>query len=317
MFNSIRPINLNQILKLATGLLFVFVLGIVIPNESFACHREVPHGPHTCPDPGPTPTDPLNLTPCDRLLCLASVGKWSKPAARLYAERFGDSGNGSYTEIPPKKFDDILAALSEDTSDFCDLYKAYNVLIFQWKSPDIKNLNWQTLVDYMACGGGVVFEDPSNVDALDEGVTPENIHVKSVSGSPLTIAFDPLCGNAVPMLCDDGDDSPLVRNDSYEDIYAFDIDNNHMEFDDPQTLSANPRLKPFLRLLSGEVVGLYGELLDGGKVLGRIVLTGPDNSFHGNYPPGEYDPLPDAHQNQYWLLSNEIDWLLVGKLPLE
>ena len=57
MFNSIRPINLNQILKLATGLLFVFVLGIVIPNESFACHKLVPHGPHTCDDPDPPPND--------------------------------------------------------------------------------------------------------------------------------------------------------------------------------------------------------------------------------------------------------------------
>ena len=246
MFNSIRPINLNQILKLATGLLFVFVLGIVIPNESFACHRGEPHGGHTCPDPGPTPTDPSNLPSCDRLLCLASVGKWRKPAARLYAERFGGPGDGSYTEIPPKRFDDILAALSEDTSDFCDLYEAYNVLIFQWKSPDIKNLNWQTLVDYMACGGGVVFEDPSNVDALDEGVTAENIHVKSVSGSPLTIAFEEGfeegCVNNVPTLCYD---ALLEPNESYEGIYAyaFDIDNNHMEFKDPQppqTLHCEP-----------------------------------------------------------------------------
>jgi hypothetical protein len=194
----------------------------------------------------------------------------------------------------------------------CD---AYNVLIFQWKSPGIKNLTWQSLVDYMACGGGIIFEDPSNVDALVAGVTAENIHVKSISGSPLTIAFDSECFHVDrPKLC-----SPLPHGTELQEqipdtlIYEFDIDNNHMEFAEPQT-TTNPVLKPFLRLLTGEVVGLYGELVDGDKVQdvgpGRIVLTGPDNSFHGNYPHGEYDPLAEAHHNQYELLSNEIDWLL-------
>jgi hypothetical protein len=66
MSNLIRPTNPNQILKLATGLLFVFVLGIVVPNEGFACHKGEPHGPHTCDGPTDPPgtTDPTTLTPC-------------------------------------------------------------------------------------------------------------------------------------------------------------------------------------------------------------------------------------------------------------
>jgi hypothetical protein len=254
--------------------------------------------------PGSTP-DPTTLTRCEdteKSFCLASVGKWHKPAARLYVEnKFG--ATGSYTEIPPNVFGNILAALSGE-DDFDSLCDAYNVLIFQWKSPGIKNLTWKSLVDYMACGGGVVFEDPSNVDALIPGVTTTNIYIHSGTTPPITIAFDPACFY---------DDHPLCRplqhpNESYVDIYAFDINNNHMEFTYPQT---NPILIPFLRLAPTweVVVGLYGEHLVGDEVRGRIVLTGPDNSFHGIYPHGEYDPLPEVHHNQYELLYNEIDWV--------
>ncbi len=50
MFLSIHPTNLNRILSLLTGLLLVCVLGVAIPNKSFACHKldgdgePIPHG---------------------------------------------------------------------------------------------------------------------------------------------------------------------------------------------------------------------------------------------------------------------------------
>ena len=53
------------------------------------------------------------------------------------------------------------------------------LLIFNWSSPRIKNLNWQTLLDYMACGGGVIFEDPKKVGALASGVSTEEVTVHS------------------------------------------------------------------------------------------------------------------------------------------
>jgi hypothetical protein len=242
-------------------------------------------------------------------MCLASVDKWDRPAARSYVEdTFGS--NGSYTKIPPKVFGDILAGLPEDDfeDDFCKLYDAYNVLVFQWKSPGIKNLTWQSLVNYMACGGGVVFEDPSNVLALEAGVTTTNIHVKSISGSPLTIAFDSEdCQKLAPTLCDELLLSYLPPPPVL--TYEFDVENNHMEFDSAQ-LSKDPILHPFLRLSGGgeQIIGLYGKHSKGG----RIVITGPDNSFHGNDSLWEYDPLKEAHYNQYLLLTREIDWLLLG-----
>jgi len=43
-------------------------------------------------------------------------------------------------------------------------------------------------------------------------------------------------------------------------------------------------------------------------VSGRIVLTGPDNNFHGKLL-SEIDPV--QRENHYNLLFNEINWLLV------
>jgi len=311
MFNSIRPTNPNQILKLATGLLFILVLGVVVPNESFACHKNVPHGPHLCD--GPTdPPDPTTLADCPQgFMCLASVGKWDRPAARYYAERAFPATDrseieGSYTKIPPNVFGNILAALSEGEFEFSDLCLAYDVLVFQWKSPPIKNLTWQSLVDYMACGGGVVFEDPSNVDALLPGVTTTNIQVHSNTTPPIKIAFDPACEDEVPTLCE------VLE---YQILTEFDVENNHMEFDEDQlptpiTPTKDLTLTPFLRLPGeeGPIIGLYGEHPNDNQ--GRIVITGPDNSFHGNWPESSIDPYRKAHHNQYILLFHEIDWVL-------
>ena len=313
MLNSIRPTNPNQILKLATGLLFILVLGVVVPNESFACHREgIEHGPHLCgpPTPPPDTTDPTTLTPCpDGFMCLASVDKWDRPAARLYVEEtFGP--DGSYTQIPPNVFGNILAALSEGEFEFLDLCSAYDVLIFQWKSPGIKNLTWQSLVDYMACGGGVIFEDPSNVDALTDGVTTTNIYIRSNSTPPLTIAFEKSCFNDNHTLCEELPHGPEVLPLPHPGFtYEFDIENNHMEFAEDQhhTSSFGTQLTPFLRLPEGgPIIGLYGEYLNGG----RIVITGPDNSFHGKVSTNDIDPLKEEHHNQLELLFHEIDWLL-------
>ncbi len=310
MFVSISPINLNQILKLATGLLFILVLGVVIPNESFACHKDVPHGPHTCdppdPEPDPPPPDPTTLTECDRWLCIASVGKWHRLAARFYAEGMEKGGvPGSYTEIPPNDFGNIILASLTTADNYNDLCLAYDVLIFQWRSSKIKNLTWQSLVKYMRCGGLVIFEDPSNIGALTDGVNIVDINIKTET--PLTIAFEPTCIINVPTLCGGLTDA--------HNAVEFDVDNNHMEFNETP-LSTNPILIPFLKLPGeeGPIIGLYGELLDEDVldedvVLGRIVLTGPDNSFHGSlHHPN--DPNPDAHHNQYELLFHEIDWLL-------
>jgi hypothetical protein len=69
--------------------------------------------------------------------------------------------------------------------------------------------------------------------------------------------------------------------------------NNHIGF---SMSSWDPALSPFLIDGGGTVTGLYGTF--GG---GRIVLTGPDQDYHAN--PGD---------NQYNLLTNELNWVAAG-----
>ena len=67
-------------------------------------------------------------------------------------------------------------------------------------------------------------------------------------------------------------------------------------------------LEPFLFLENfDDVVGLYGEFDSG-----RIVLTGPDNNFHGSLNGDPNDPAGEARRNHYNLLFNEINWLLAA-----
>ena len=129
------------------------------------CDSELgPVHPSCKPDEEPPPDDPLTLPECDVALCIASVGKWHPATARLYAEQFGEDGvDGNYTEVSHSEFGDILAVL-QGAPNFDALCTAYDVLVFEWNSPNIKNLTWQSLVDYMTCGGGVIFEDPTNVE---------------------------------------------------------------------------------------------------------------------------------------------------------
>jgi hypothetical protein len=267
---------------------------------------------HCVQEPEP---DPLTLPVCDKSqpqpeynFCIASVGKWHRQAARDYAADY----QGSYTEIHSGDFDNILAALSEEV-DFSQLCAAYDVLIFEWNSTNMSNLTWLSLVDYMECGGGIIFEDTTNVTDLSPDVTIEEINVHDRRKSPLTIAFDEDCVSSDP-----GIDINLCSG--LPDV--FDVINNHIVFDDghqlPDPLS-NPFLMPFLRLPSsnndGAILGLYGEFRGGENAPGRIVLTGPDNSYHGSEldPPDDTDPKSIAKLNQYLLLFHEIDWLLEVK----
>jgi hypothetical protein len=58
---------------------------------------------------------------------------------------------------------------------------------------------------------------------------------------------------------------------------------------------------PVLAPWSGTVVGLYGEFSGGG----RMVLSGPDNNFHGVRNEGAFR----RGRNQYKLLLNALRWV--------
>ena len=230
-------------------------------------------------DPPPDPESTLEMCPVE--LCIASVGKWHGVPAREYAEDSLHPGN--YTEISSSRFSEILGTLPDgDAKVLCD---AYHVLIVNWASPKINNLDWKRLLDYMECGGGVIFEDPSNVGALADGVSTFEVALKSKGETPLSITLEPV--------------TVLTLGAPLNGETPLDFINKHIIFDEGTSDNA---LMPFLYLENGDVVGLYGQFSGG-----RIVLTGPDNNYHGRLD-GQSDPV--EKENHYNLLWNEINWLL-------
>ena len=148
-----------------------------------------------------------------------------------------------------------------------DLRAAYDVLIFTWVSTNAINADWNTrLLPYMALGGGIVFEDPGNIGDLAPGVSASGL-----GGGSSTVTA------VVPGLTD-GIVSSFV--------------NNHIRFN-----AWDPALSPFLQLGSA-VTGLWGQFGSG-----CIVLTGPDQHFHGFRGAG------NPAGNQYNLLLNEVDFV--------
>lgn len=151
-----------------------------------------------------------------------------------------------------------------------DLRSAYDVLVFTWSGGDDVDADWQTrLLPFLRLGGGIVFEDPRSVADLAPGVIGTE-----VNASRNVRVSAPVAGLT------DG-----VGNDP-EGFVDW-----HMVF-----TAWDSRLQPFLQT-DGLTVGLQGEI-----ETGRIVLTGTDQEYHGQFGG------VGAQGNQYRLLLNEIRW---------
>ncbi len=276
--------------------IFVLVVGLSITpaqahTKGTVCTDDPMHK-HCNGDPPPDDGGGATIEDCPdtAMFCIADVGlKGTAPdeggrPSNLYAQAY----KGIKTNISSPKFDKILQALTELPPDaLCD---AYDVLIFNWGSPTIKNLNWQRLEEYMACGGGVIFEDQNNVGALATHVSTIEVDRHGGGQTPLSITLVP-----VPVLTDGFG-------------YTASFVNQHIIFD------TSAGLTPFLTLPedNDRVVGLYGQF---GIGQGRIVLTGPDNNYHGLLNSSN----PEK-QNHIDLLFNEINWVrntICGDLILE
>ncbi len=153
-----------------------------------------------------------------------------------------------------------------------NLRASYDVILVTWASPAALNLDWATrIVPYLALGGGVLFEDPNNAADLAPGVTAIPM---GAGGSGISVSA------VVPGLTD-GIIGSFV--------------NTHITF---SMSSWHPKLSPFLTDDRGRTVGLYGQI-----GAGRIVMTGPDQDWHGLRGAG------GAAGNQYNLLLNELRWV--------
>jgi hypothetical protein len=161
-----------------------------------------------------------------------------------------------------------------------ELRALFPALIITWNSDPSLNVDWTTrLLPYLNLGGGVLYEDPNNVADLAAVVTASHTSLGGDGGTWTVTA-------TVPGLTDG-------INGSFE--------NNHIEFG-----SWDSALAPFLSFSpdgeSNFTAGLFGKF-----GTGCIVLTGPDQDFHGLR--GSSNP---AQLNQYNLLLNELRFVQGG-----
>jgi len=171
-----------------------------------------------------------------------------------------------------------LTAVQFNALTPAQLREQYDVLIITWASSNTLDVDWDTrLLPYLQAGGGVLFDgDPNNVGDLGAVVSTSFLTVEGESPAGIAVTA------AVPGL-----------TDGINDLFA----NNHIRF---ATFPAwDPALSPFMAFTTGPntgaVVGLHGRF-----EAGCIVMTGPDQDFHG--VRGGFG----SGLNQYNLLVNEI-----------
>ena len=156
-----------------------------------------------------------------------------------------EAGDDLPLDIPGATVARISAAAFNADSP-ATLRTKYDVLVFTWATTSTLNADWATrLVPYMNLGGGVIFEDDGNPGDLAPGVTA----FSAGGGSSVVSAV-------VPGLTDG-----IVNS----------FVNNHLRF-----TAWDPALSPFL-MRGANVTGLQGPI-----GAGCIVLTGPDQDFHGS-----------------------------------
>ena len=188
------------------------------------------------------------------------------------ASSFGDSDElftsgdvaGSLDRLVVADFNALTPAQLRDRYDVILFSLNYNI--------DIIDSDWTTrILPYLALGGGVVFEDAETIATLAPGVVGE---YHSGFGDVQVSA-----------------DVPVLTTGVRSDPAAF--INRQMRL-----RSWDPAFSPFLEA-AGDVVGLYGTLPGGG----RIVVTGIGaDVYAGRY--GE-----PQERNHYRLLLNEIRWV--------
>ena len=167
-------------------------------------------------------------------LRVAGIGANSGNRAANIIFSSGDLA-GSITRLTATQFNALTVQQLRDS---------YDVLLFTWASGSTVNADWNTrLLPYMQLGGGIIWEDNTNLADLAAAVSA------SAFDSFGTMTVIPVAG--------------------LTDGINGTFDNTHIRF-----TSWIPALAPFLTL-AGTTQGLYGQF--GG---GRIVLTGPDQDFH-------------------------------------
>jgi len=163
----------------------------------------------------------------------------------------------------------VMTGATFDATSIADLRSSYDVLLFTWPGVSA-NTDWASrILPFLSLGGGVIFDGSADAPGGASGLTYGG------GGGSMAISA------VVPGLTDG------ITND---------FANYHVVIS-----SFDASWNEFISFSSGGSAGVYGEI--GG---GRIIVTGPDQFFHG-------DPTYDV--NQYNLGLNELTWVSGASVP--
>ena len=217
----------------------------------------------------------------DVIITVAGIGKND---GSIEADVVFSSGDlpGSITRLDEAAF---------NAKNVPTLIAEFDVLLITWDSDPTLNVDWNTrLKPFLEAGGGVIYDgDPNNVAELAPGI-PDAAQLE-LGGSNITVTA------SIPGLT-----TGIVNS----------FTNNHAEFAATTFPVVPAGFTQFLTLTEshGAVMHLHNVGIFGPVGTGCIVLTGPDQDFHGE----RLGTNPEG--NQYNLLVNELRFVTDPNLCL-
>jgi len=187
------------------------------------------------------------------------------------------------SEHPEYTWDNVSSNAALNAMSVADLIATYDILVVPWQISSTADLDWDTrILPFIAAGGGVLWEDPTNVSDGD----------LSASGVGLVTS------NIYPGI-GTGDISLVSPFDSNGAIGWY-----HIHYG---ITGHNIDWFPFSTDINGGIHGVGGEFGEG-----RMLIGVSDNLYHPNM-----SSTGAAEVGAYNLLVNEIFWLRTGSVDGE
>ncbi len=215
-------------------------------------------------------------------LLVASAGSASATTVGLIQASWGNAQNniatamsgGLVTPSSPDSYT-VLSVDDFNAATPAALAASYDILVLPWIISGALNADWTTrILPFLNAGGGVLWEDPGNIDDLVAS------GISLISGNPYSSSVITL----VPPFSDSG------AVGFYHIHYGI--------------TGASSDWKVWSTDSLGEIHGVYGEFGTNG---GRMVLGVSDNLYHPNFS----SPTDADH---YALTVNQLNWLATGSV---